>query len=82
MPACGKRTIRVAVSVGLFTLTLVGLAAKIIDYPAAQLNFPVGQVSYRLPPLLALGLLLAIGVASVPAIVPAAMRVHPNRRIR
>ena len=49
-------------------------AAKMIDYPAAQLNLPAGETSVRVPVLLAIGLMLAIVAGSIPAIMRTAMR--------
>ncbi|MET3922728.1 DJ-1/PfpI family protein [Arthrobacter sp. UYEF20] len=49
-------------------------AAKMIDYPTAHLNLPAGGTSVRVPVLFALGLLLAILVGSLPAIIRTAIR--------
>jgi hypothetical protein len=49
-------------------------AAKMIDYPTAHLNLPAGGASVRVPVLLALGLLLAILMSFLPAIIRTAVR--------
>jgi putative intracellular protease/amidase len=49
-------------------------AAKMIDYPAAHLNLPTGAFSARVPVLLVLGLLAAIFIASLPAMIRTAVR--------
>ncbi|WP_427007363.1 DJ-1/PfpI family protein [Pseudarthrobacter sp. H2] len=49
-------------------------AAKMIDYPTAHLILPAGETPVRVPVLFALGLLLAILVGSLPAIIRTAIR--------
>lgn len=49
-------------------------AAKMIDYPTAHLDLPAGGTSVRVPVLLAAGVLLAILVGSLPAIIRSAAR--------
>ena len=49
-------------------------AAKMIDYPTAHLNLPAGDASGRVPGLIALGLLLATLIASIPAVFRSAIR--------
>lgn len=44
-------------------------AAKMIDYPTAHLNLPAGESPVRVPVLLAIGLVLAILIGFLPAIV-------------
>jgi hypothetical protein len=45
-----------------------------IDYPTAHLDLPAGGTSVRVPVLLAAGVLLAILVGSLPAIIRSAVR--------
>ncbi len=56
-------------------------AAKMIDYPAAHLNLPAGEASVRVPVLLALGLLIAVLVGSVPAIVRTLIHRRAHRQM-
>jgi hypothetical protein len=49
-------------------------AAKMIDYPTAHLNLPAGDASGRVPGLIALGLLLATLIGSIPAVFRSAIR--------
>lgn len=49
-------------------------AAKMIDYPTAHLDLPAGGASIRVPGLIAIGLLLAILVGSLPVAIRGAIR--------
>ncbi len=56
-------------------------AAKMIDYPTAHLNLPGGGTSVRVPVLLALGLLFAILVGSLPTIIRTLVRRRAQRQM-
>jgi hypothetical protein len=49
-------------------------AAKMIDYPTAHLELPAGGTYARVPLLIVLGLLFAILIGALPAIIRAAIR--------
>jgi transcriptional regulator GlxA family with amidase domain len=49
-------------------------AAKMIDYPTAHLELPAGGTYARVPALIVLGLLLAILIGALPAVIRTAIR--------
>jgi transcriptional regulator GlxA family with amidase domain len=49
-------------------------AAKMIDYPTAHLDLPAGGTYTRVPVLIVLGLLLAILIGALPAVIRTAIR--------
>ncbi|MGA7204360.1 MAG: DJ-1/PfpI family protein [Specibacter sp.] len=57
-------------------------AAKMIDYPTAHLNLPTGGTNIRVPILLALGLLLAVLIGALPAIIRTAIRRQAVRQMK